>query len=199
MRATVRTTVTIVCAGLLLAACTTPEPEPTPAAATSAAPSPTPTPTPTASGPIDRSDDALGIRFEDLPDVTGDARAALDVYTLFEVEFWRSTTDGAVAGTLEAVAAPAVLDVVRTQVDGNAGFDVGGQTSVRFLDVQADAATATIRTCNDSTGAVVTLADGTTRTGAEVGAAPAVVVTGMTKTPDLPWQVTTTDNTGEPC
>ena len=189
---------------LLLTACTAQVPEPGPTATSAAptsTPTPTPTPTPTATGPIDRSDAALGIQFESLPDVTGDARAALDAYTYFEVEFWRSTTSGAVSGAIPAVADPAVVAVVQTQVDGNAqkGLKIGGQTQIHLLDVVADAASATVTTCQDPTKALVTYEDGTTKTVGDVGGTRLKVVAGMRKEADLPWQVVTIENTGEPC
>ncbi|WP_456788781.1 hypothetical protein [Cellulomonas sp. P5_C5] len=189
---------------LLLAGCTGEEPAPTTAptsAAPAPSPTPTPTPTPTATGPMDRSDAALGIQFENLPDVTGDARAALDLYTLFEVEFWRSTTQGAVSDLMPVVANPAVVAVVQTQVDGNAsrGLTINGETRVRILDVVADPASATITTCQDPTAATVTYADGTVKSVGEAGAMALKVVAGLHKEPDLPWQVVTIENSGEAC
>ncbi|WP_156374042.1 hypothetical protein [Cellulomonas sp. Leaf334] len=150
---------------------------------------------------MDRSDAALGIQFENLPDVTGDARAALDLYTLFEVEFWRSTTEGAVSDLIPAVANPAVVGVVQTQVDGNASrnLKISGQTGVRILDVVADAASATITTCQDPTAALVTYEDGSVVSAGEAGASALKVVAGLRKEPDLPWQVVTVENSGEPC
>ena len=187
---------------LLLTACTSEAPEPAPAstsASPTSAPTPTSTPTPTASGPMDRSDAALGIQFENLPDVTGDARAALDVYTYFEVEFWRSTVDGKLSDAILTVADPDVVALVQAQVDGNAGLTVGGENRIEISDIVADAATATLTTCQDTSGFLVTDADGKVWTGVELGEQPTTVTVGLTKEPGLPWRVVSIDSPMTPC
>lgn len=93
------------------------------ASPTAVAESPSPTPSPTAGLPVDRSDPKLGIVFEPLPAVTGDALTALDTLTLFEVEAWRAMTTGTVDPGLPIIATPGAISQLQAQLDGNAAGD----------------------------------------------------------------------------
>ncbi|ROS23832.1 hypothetical protein [Cellulomonas sp. PhB150] len=164
-------------------------------ATTTAPPSPTPTATPTAAaeGPIDRTDTDLGIIFTDLPDVTGDAKAAVDVYTLYEADFWKALTTAKIPAELRAITSPAVYTNVKSQVDGNAkaGTTLSGANRVQLVDVKADADSASIETCQVSSDWLFTLKDGSTKTGPEAGFDPIIIKVTMTHAAGSPWTVDT--------
>lgn len=122
-------------------------------------PSPTQTPeaveTPdlTPEAPIDRTDTEYQIFFEDLPEVTGDLREALDAYTLFELESTRSTINGAVSPILTDLAEPHLIQDLQRVVDINiAGeWTIDGPATIRILDIAGAAARATVDSCLDGT------------------------------------------------
>ena len=129
-----------------------------------------PTPSPTVEGPIDRSDPDLGIVFTDLPDVTGDARSALDMLTLFEVEFWRAQSSGNYDSGIGLIAAPDVTSVVKAQVDGNnaGGWSLSGVLTIRAAVDQATEVSATASVCRDFSEVLFSNA-GVTQSASEVG------------------------------
>ncbi|WP_188484611.1 hypothetical protein [Cellulomonas carbonis] len=162
----------------VLAGCTADEPTvgqpPSPTVTVEPTPTPTPTPAPTAEGPMDRSDAELGITFTNLPEVTGDLRAALDAYTLFEVEYRRSLTSGGVTPELELLAAPEIVETVRNTVENirTAGNVVGGTTTLDLRDVQGGSGAAIVEACLDERDSTLTSASGEAQTGAERGLQP---------------------------
>lgn len=146
-----------------------PEPTVTPAPTPTPTPTEDPSPEPGADGPMDRSDTDLGIVFHDLPAVSGDARAALDVLTLFQVEFWRALSSGEIDPLMSTLAAPEVVSVVQAQLDGNAsgGWTLLGPVSVTPSIDEATEHVAVGSVCLDySEGLFVN--DGITHTAAEV-------------------------------
>jgi hypothetical protein len=183
--------------------------EPATTASSTPRETPTPTPTPTATpsasaaadGPVDRTDEKLGIIFTDLPDVRGAKTAPIDTYTLFESDFWRATTTGKIPAQLRAFTSPSAYAVVKAQVDGNkaGGFSVAGTNRIAFLETTSSKDTATISTCQDASDWQFTDADGKVQSGSEAGFGKVVVTITLTKAKGLPWQVETVTNTGEKC
>ncbi|MDT0166770.1 hypothetical protein Q9R32_14545 [Actinotalea sp. AC32] len=185
----------------VLAGCTADEPrvgETTAASPTETAePTPTPTPTPVADGPMDRSDAGLGITFTNLPQVTGDLRAALDAYTLFEVEYRRSLTGGAVTPELELLAAPPIVEAVRGTVETNAadGDSVAGEIRIDVLDVQGGSGAAVVDVCIDERDVTYTSDSAGTRTGADLGFEPFRLGVAMAQGP-TGWTVDSQEEKG---
>ena len=133
-----------------------------------ATPEPTPTPTPT--GPVDRSDEEVGIVFVDLPDVTGDALTAIDALTLYEVEEWRAMTTGVLDPSIAFFVSQEVMEIVQAQLDGNAesGWTIDGVLVTTVDIVDADAHTAHATVCRDGVDALYTNA-GVTYSAGDVG------------------------------
>lgn len=160
---------------------------------------PTPTPTPTPTGPVDRSDEEVGIVFEDLPDVTGDALTALDTLTLFEVEEWRAMTTGAIDSDIAFFVAPEVVDLVQAQLDGNVegGWTVDGVLTVTVQAIDADAHTAHATVCRDDGSALYTDASGT-YTPAELDLPDALLFNAVLSRIDetSPWMLESYDGAG---
>jgi hypothetical protein len=159
----------------------------------------TPSPLPSTGGPVDRSDEAVGIVFEDLPEVTGDALKALDTLTLYELEERRATTTGVFDPSIAMFASPDVVALVQGQVDGNAesGWTVGG-VLVSVVDiVDADAHTAHATVCRDASDVLYTNA-GATYTAADVGLTDRaffeVVMSRLDDT--VPWMVESYERNG---
>jgi hypothetical protein len=119
---------------------------------------------------MDRSDPTLGIVFTDLPDVTGDARSAVNTLTLFEVEAWRALTTGVPSPTIPVIATPEVVALVQAQLDGNAGdgWTLSGELHESVSIDTADAHTATAVVCQDWSE-VVSTKDGVPHTSEELG------------------------------
>jgi hypothetical protein len=170
-RSVARAGLVVLVAGAL-AGCTAGATEPPglTASPTVEAEAPSPSPTPTLVGPVDRSDEAVGIVFEDLPQVTGDALTALDTLTLYELEEQRATTTGEVDPALAMIASPDLVAAVQFQVDSNTttGWTVGGELVDTVDIVDADAHTAHATVCRDLTGVLFTQA-GVTYTAADLG------------------------------
>ena len=117
----------------------------------SASPEPIPTPTPT--GPVDRSDEAAGIVFTNLPDLTGDALSAFDTLTLYEYLVQQSTTSGVFDSSLRIIAAPDLVEDVEYQVQQNAenGWTLSGVLGTTVAILDADAYTTHATVCHDLT------------------------------------------------
>lgn len=117
-----------------------------------------PSPTPTVGLPVDRSDPKLGIVFEAVPAVTGDALTALDTLTLFEVEAWRAMTTGTVDPGLPIIATPGAISQLQAQLDGNAagGWALSGDLRVKIDIKEADAHAASAVLCEDWTKVIAT-------------------------------------------
>lgn len=116
-------------------------------------PSPTETVTPTPEGPIDRTDREYQIYFEDLPDVDGGLREALDAYTLFELESTRSTINGVVSPILTDFAEPKLIQELQRAVDINisGGWTIEGPARIRILDIVGAGTRSTVDSCLDGT------------------------------------------------
>lgn len=185
----------------LLTGCTGGGQEPAGLSTATTTPSATPEPiqTPTPTGPVDRSDEAAGIVFTNLPDLTGDALSAFDTLTLYEVEERRAMIVGVIDPALGFIASPEVLDVVQVQIDGNAegGWTIGGVLSVDVQLVDADAFTAHATVCRDPTAGLYTNA-GVTYSAAEMGinyrAAFDVLMSRLDET--SPWMVESYERDG---
>ncbi len=163
----------------------------------SASAEPTPTPTPT--GPVDRSDEAAGIVFKDLPDVTGDALKALDTLTLYELKVQQSTTSGVLDPSLQIIAAPDLVDRVAYQLQQNQekGWTVGGVMGATVTIVDADAYTAHATVCHDLAKVTLTNA-GVEYTAAETGRTDRTLHTVVMSRVDdsTPWAVESYEKTG---
>ncbi|WP_019136470.1 hypothetical protein [Cellulomonas massiliensis] len=147
--------VTAAAAVVLLAACTGPDATPaasSPAATRSAAPSATPTPTPTPTGGVqDQSDEALGIVFEDVPELTGDEADVWNWIATYEKEYWRTMTTNEVSPAFSAIGSAAVRQSMERVAEGNAKIDakIGGTFHVEVGGVTVDGDTATGVSCDD--------------------------------------------------
>jgi len=139
---------------------------PTPSAGTPSAA----TPTKDAAGVVDRSDGALGIRFADIPDVTGQEADAVDVLQQFEVEFWRSLVDAKVSSKVADLATPSVEKLVGFNVDSNKknGWTVSGEETDTFTKTREGKNLVVVDLCVDSTKTTYTK-DGATQSGTDVG------------------------------
>lgn len=157
-------------AALLLAGCSTAGgEEPVGLATPTSTPtaSPTPSPTPSALGPVDRSNAELGIVFTSLPSVpedtpeAADLRAAIDTYTGFEQEFWRTLTSGEMALPISGLADEGVASYVQYQLDMSEGVRSGGTASFAVSPVSHDSTTTVLDSCQDFTAATSIAPDGT--------------------------------------
>lgn len=185
----------------LLAGCAAAGQEPPGLTASPSVTAESPTPSPTVEGPIDRSDPDLGIVFTDLPDVSGDARSALDMLTLFEVEFWRALSTGAFDPSIGLIASPDVAAIVKAQVDGNVerGWTIDGVFHVTADIIEADAATARATMCEDFTDGIFTN-DGVTYSADEIDLAEASLIEvtlSRSEGADGPWTVTSYAHTDQ--
>lgn len=120
--------------------------------------SPAPAPTPT-DGPEDMSDPEVGIVFEDIPAVTGDAADVHNWMSAVEVEQWRSLTTTIVSASLSAYASGTVQEDMQVTVNSNKakGNVMGGVLRVRIGDIRVDGDTAKGTACRNYTD--VTFAD----------------------------------------
>ena len=134
----------------------------------SAAPTPTPSPSPTALGPVDRSNPELGIVFTSLPSVpedtpeAADLRAAIDTFTGFEQEFWRTLTEFKMALPIPGLASEAVVAYVQLQLDSGDERAVGTE-SVSVALVSSDPGTVVLHVCRDFTQVLMVSPDGSER------------------------------------
>lgn len=132
-----------------------------PAATPSLAPEPT-------LGPVDRSDPTLGIVFASLPDVpqdtpdAADLRAAIDTYTGFEQEFWRTLVTNELSIALPGLADEGVVGYVQRQMDPTGGVHAGGVASFAVTTGSYEPTTTILDSCEDFTGAWDVGSDGTT-------------------------------------
>ena len=120
---------------------------------TTASPTATPTPKPTASAGVvmDLSDPALGIVFEKVPDVHGDAADVSNWMATFEKEAWRTITTNQVSPAMDVIASVEVKAQGQATVDGNVknGNHFGGVIHVRVGDLSVDGDTARGTACRD--------------------------------------------------
>lgn len=142
--------------------------EPTGLATATSTPTSTPTPSPTSSalGPVDRSNAELGIAFTSLPSTpedtpeAADLRAAIDTYTGFEQEFWRTLKEGKMALPIPGLASDAVVAFVQTQLDTSGGALASGAVAHSATLVTSDPSTVVLDTCRDFTGVSAVGGDG---------------------------------------
>jgi hypothetical protein len=118
-----------------------------------ASPTATPTPTPTASTGVvlDLSDPALGIVFEAVPDVHGDAADVYNWIATFEKEAWRTITTNQVSPAMDVIASVEVKAQGQATVDGNVrdGSVFGGVIHLRVGGISVDGDTARGTACRD--------------------------------------------------
>lgn len=184
----------------LLVGCTSQAQEP-PGVTQTGTPRPTPssTPSPTvASETQDLSDPALGIVFDDVPVLTGDAAAVHNLVATYKLEYWRMMTTNTVSPAFAVIASPEVLDVMTRIATSNSGdqADIGGtfHTSIREVEVEGD--TARVVTCD--VYADVTFADvngPTTPEGAGFGETFLLTNT-LTRLPDGRWVIGPSERAG---
>lgn len=164
--------------------------------ATPESPSASPTPV---DAPIDRSDPDLGIVFTDLPDVTGDARSALDTLTLFEVEAWRAQKGGVMNDVISLIASSEMVALLQAQLDGNAegGWTLSGELDVAITVEQADAQSALATVCQDWSK-VISTQDGVAHTAEDLGEQGGYLfeVPMSRASADGPWSVVYYERTG---
>ena len=118
-----------------------------------ASPTATPTPKPTASTGVvlDLSDPALGIVFEKVPDVHGDAADVYNWIATFEKEYWRTFTTNLLSPGMDVIASVEVKANEQSTLDGNVknGNHIGGVLHVRVGDISVDGDTARGTACED--------------------------------------------------
>jgi len=119
--------------------------------ATTASPTATPTPTASTGVVLDLSDPALGIVFEKVPDVHGDAADVYNWIATFEKEAWRTITTNQVSPAMDVIASVEVKAQGQATVDGNVrdGSVFGGVIHVRVGDLSVDGDTARGTACRD--------------------------------------------------
>lgn len=152
----------------------------------------TPTPAATVVGVVDRSDPSLGIMFEQIPDVTGAQAAALDTLMRFQVEFWRSRTDGTVSPAITDLATDRALAQVKDVVTTNAedGWTTGGQITSTYDDVSGSTRLVVVDLCSDEREATYTKG-GTVTSGVDLPTARQAVRAEVAVQPTGRWAVQT--------
>lgn len=113
---------------------------------------PTPEPTPT-DGPEDLSDPEVGIVFEDIPAVTGDAADVHNWMSTFEVKSWSSTSTNVVSASLSAFTSGTVYEDIKAVIESNEAKEnvMGGVLRVRIGDISVDGDTAKGTACRNYT------------------------------------------------
>ena len=136
-----------------LVSCTPSAPEPTLAPTASTTPEPTPTPTPTPTSEVqDLSDPDLGIVFEQVPDLTGDAAAVYNTLATYEVEYWRMMTTNQVSPAFSVLASAEIQARIQQIAATNAAIEggtIGGVFRAQVGEVTVDGDTATSTLCDD--------------------------------------------------
>lgn len=204
--------VRLVCAGaamaavLLIGACSgggdTPAPAsaaPTSAPTNAVTPTPTPSPSVTDVGVPDRSDPALGIVFEKIPDVSGSQADALDTLMQFQVEFWRSRIDGALSSSIGDLSTGAALAQVKEVVSTNEknGWTTAGETTSTYTDIAGTSKLVIVDMCTDERDVTYTK-DGKVTSGAELATAQQKIRAEVAQQPTGVWAVQTF-TPGDPC
>ena len=149
---------------VLLAGCTTPGPTPaatTPPPSSAASPTPTPTPTPTG-GVQDQSDQALGIVFDDVPQLSGDEADVWNWIATYEKEYWRTMTTNEVSPAFAALGSAAVQKSMAQVVADNREVEatIGGTFRATVGGVTVDGDSATGVACDDYADVTFEDADG---------------------------------------
>jgi hypothetical protein len=147
------------------------EPEGLATVTATVAPTASPTPSETPVGPRDLSDPDLGVAFTALPDVTGDAAVAVEVYQQFEVEFWRALTTNELSPSLDVLASPAAVDWVRAQVEPNTahGWIATGTLEVALDTTEVAVDRVQLAVCTDWREVTFVNQDGTVYEGDDMG------------------------------
>jgi len=129
-----------------------------------ASPTATPTPKPTASTGVvlDLSDPALGIVFEKVPDVHGDAADVYNWLATFEKEYWRTMTTNTVSPGFSIMASAEIQATMRRVATDNLNVKatIGGVFHVTIADISVDGDTARATTCDDYRNVTFTDFDG---------------------------------------
>lgn len=116
---------------------------------------PTPTPTPTSRPEhgvaLDLSDSELGIVFEDVPDLEGDAADVHNWIATYRMEYWRTLTSNQPSPAFDAIASADVQASMDQIAAANAAeelrFDGTFHVAISNITVDGDAARGT--TCDD--------------------------------------------------
>ncbi|WP_456789189.1 hypothetical protein [Cellulomonas sp. P5_C5] len=160
--------VSALCA-LLLAGCTSGGNEPTGLTASptkpakTAAPTPTATATATAGGVKDLSDPELGIVFEDVPVLEGDAADVYNWIATYNKEYWRTLTTNSLSPAASILASAEVRARLQQIAENNAADQavVGGVLHSRISNIVVDGDTATGTICDDYRDATFADVNGT--------------------------------------
>lgn len=162
-----RTTLPVATLSLLLTAgCVADRVEPPglTAAPTASTPTPTPSPTPDPDGITIGSDPALGIVFDDVPDLTGVEADVYDTVALYETAYWSTMTTNEVSPLFDVIAAPEVKTMMGQIATTNAGIsaDISGTYRVQITSVTVgDDGTAEAILCTDFSSVIFADPNGT--------------------------------------
>ncbi|GEK22314.1 hypothetical protein [Cellulomonas xylanilytica] len=162
-------------------------------AATSAASTPTPTSTaaPTAGVVKDLSDPELGIIFENVPALEGDAADVYNWIATYNKEYWRTLTTNQVSPAASILASAEVQARLKEIASNNSASQaaVGGVLHSRISEIAVDGDTATGVVCDDYRDATFADVDGTyTPEEAGFGGVPRKTLT-MIREADGRWTV----------
>jgi hypothetical protein len=137
----------IVTAVLIAVGCSSPVQEP----AGSTTPISQPAGPATAASALVGTDLPPGLEFRNVPEVTGDGRAALQAYLGLETEAWRSFLDAAVSPDLARYATPALVEDVEASVQFQRDHDLrgGGRMVIAPAVQRVENDIALIRACAD--------------------------------------------------
>lgn len=138
----------------LVAGCSSTAAEPpgltaSPSTTATATPSATATPEPEG-GAEDMSDPELGIVFDDVPTLEGDAADVHNWIATYEKEYWRTMTTNTVSPAFAVLGSADVQATMQGVVDQNVSsqVDIGGVFHARISDVVVDGDTATGTACD---------------------------------------------------
>lgn len=163
---------------------------------------PTPTAEPSDTGGVlDLSDDANGIFFAELPDVTGEEAAVLNAANTYNLLDWRALQANAIPAELPGTVAPPVLTYLESQVTRQVenGSHLGGEVTFTSTVVELAADVAVVETCVDQTGMTIVRADGTSMTSAEAGSPATALVTLTLAGGAGAWAVSGYSDAAAPC
>ncbi|WP_148076554.1 hypothetical protein [Cellulomonas sp. PhB150] len=141
---------------------------------------------------MDRSDPALGIAFEQIPDVTGPQAEAMNSLMQFQVEFWRSRTAGKVSPAIKDLATDDALAQVKDVVTTNKkdGWTTGGKVTSTYGKLSGSQRLVVVDLCSDERQATYTRG-GTVTSGADLPTARQKVRAEVAVQPTGAWAVQT--------
>ncbi|GEL98886.1 hypothetical protein [Cellulomonas terrae] len=149
---------------LLLAGCTSaPAGSPGPTASPTTSETAAPAPTPTDEGADDLSDPELGIVFEDVPELDGDAADVHNWIATYSTEYWRTMTTNEVSPAFDLIGSADVQATMQGIVDQNVSsqVDIAGVFHARVGDVVVEGDTARGTVCDDYRDVTFTDPNGT--------------------------------------